>query len=272
MRILVLSDIHREYWKERDQRPRFDLTISRPDVVVLAGDIDKDAQAIPWANEAFAGVPVVYVHGNHEGYGEKLEKMQHRLRESAAATNGHVHLLERNEVTIDGVRFLGCTLWTNFRLHGDARYTFDRYECGTKINDYKSIRVASQGYRKLQTRDTEGIHHRSVKWLRERLEAPGQAGRTVVVTHMAPSARSVPPQYKNNPIAAAYASDLEDLVVQADLWIHGHMHDSVDYMIRDTRVVANPRGYPVRAKFQGYVEAGLVPENDDFNPNFIVEI
>jgi calcineurin-like phosphoesterase family protein len=104
-------------------------------------------------------------------------------------------------------------------------------------------------------------------WLRERLDAPF-AGKTVVVTHHLPSGRSIEPTHREHKIAPAYASNLELLVQRADLWIHGHVHWSVDYQIGRCRVICNPRGRPGRNR-----TCSAIPyENADFNSTLTVEI
>ena len=85
-------------------------------------------------------------------------------------------------------------------------------------------------------------HRHSIKWLSRELAKPF-AGKTVVVTHHAPSRRSVPDCYARHPATPAYASACDALVAQADLWIHGHVHQACEYTIGKCRVVCNPRGY-----------------------------
>ena len=111
------------------------------------------------------------------------------------------------------------------------------------MTDYRKIRVQPQ-YRRLRSLDTCALHHRSRRWLQAQLDAL-DGERVVVVTHHAPSVRSVPARYAADPLSAAYASNLDDLILSASplLWVHGHIHDSFDYVIGDTRVVCNPRGY-----------------------------
>ena len=100
------------------------------------------------------------------------------------------------------------------------------------MNDYQCIRLASKGYRKLRVSDTAQFHAQHKRWLQEKLDAPFD-GKTVVITHMAPSIRSVPDKYAYDPIAAAYASNLGHLVAKANVWIHGHTHSSFDYDIAE---------------------------------------
>ena len=259
MRLLILSDLHLEVW--RQYAPPIRLSESRPDVVILAGDIHTGARAVPWAAATFPGLPVLYVHGNHEGYGQNLDDAQNEIAVACAA-NGHVHFLHSSEHRIGNVRFLGTPLWTDFRLFGDDHKREAMALSGGAMNDYRRIRLASQNYRKLRPSDTERWHQAQRWWLEQQLAVPFE-GRTVVITHMAPSFLSVPDEYSSDPVSAAYASRLDDLVAQADLWVHGHMHTTSDYRIGKCRVVCNPCGYMKRSG---------APENWDFNSSFVVDI
>ena len=264
MRLLILSDLHHELW--RDDAPRGDLAISRPDAVILAGDIDTGSRAVAWAATAFAGLPVLYVHGNHEGYGHHLDKVRQELRAACAATP-NVHFLDADTHVItdpagNAVRFLGATLWTDFRLLGDDTRQAAMRDAEAVMNDYKRIRLANMGFRKLRAADTAMFHAQQKAWLARELAQPFE-GRTVVISHMAPSLLSVDDAYGSEGCSPAYASRLDDLAAQADLWVHGHLHVSRDYRIGSCRVVANPCGYKTR---------GGMPQNPQFNPNFIVEL
>ncbi|HTD05227.1 metallophosphoesterase [Undibacterium sp.] len=260
MKVLVLSDLHLDLWQ--DDGPRFDLATSRPDVVVLAGDIHKGAHGIVWAARMFSGIPVLYVAGNHEFYDANLETVLAEMADAARQT-ANVHFLDADEVVVGGTRFLGCTLWTNFRLMSEE--PADRQiamEAAQGSPDYKYIRLKSQKFRKLRPSDTARFHAEQRAWLQSKLAEPF-AGKTVVVTHMAPSLKSVAPESRLNPEAAVYASRLDELVSRADLWIHGHLHTSSDYPVGGGRVVCNPRGYQIR---------GNGPENPQFDPNCMVEL
>jgi len=259
MRLLVLSDLHLEVWREF--APRFDTSVSKPDVVILAGDIHTKSRAPAWAAEKFPGVPVLYIAGNHEFYGEAIETSGEAIRK-ACEIYSNVHYLDCGEYARSGVRFLGATLWTDFSLFSPDRKWSAMLDARAVMNDYQRIRVATAGYRKLHPQDTARLHAEQKKWLSEKLNEPFP-GRTVVVTHMAPSMRSVAPKYSADPVSAAFASNLEDLTVNADVWIHGHTHTSFDYQLGRCRVVANPLGYLMR---------GGGAENENFNPNFIVQV
>jgi len=259
MRILLLSDLHHELWREH--APVIDPSQSNPDVVILAGDINTGNKAVAWAAATFSKIPVVYVHGNHEAYGSNLEYVQRQIQ-VACENSSNVHFLNCGEFIHQGVRFLGATMWTDFRLFGDETRVVAMRESEMAMNDYRLIRLGSQSYRCLRASDTEALHIQQRAWLHEQLDTPFD-GKTVVVTHMAPTLQSVALQYASDLISATYASRLDALVEKADLWVHGHMHDSFDYRVGKCRVVCNPCGYR-------YSDGSI--ENQRFNPNFIIEI
>lgn len=248
MRVHVLSDLHLEF--EPFTPPEM-----AADVVVLAGDVDVGDRGIPWARGAFPQATVICVAGNHEHYGEALPRHTDKLRELARGSN--VHVLENERLIVDGVVFLGCTLWTDFALFGDPRIA--GVQATQWMTDYHRIRVGPE-YRKLRSIDTAGLHHHSLVWLRARTEeCRGQP--VVVVTHHAPSARSLADADRDDILSAAYASHLDDFVEQsgAALWVHGHVHVRRDYRIGSTRVLCNARGYPDE-------------DRGDFRPDLVVEV
>lgn len=255
MRLLVLSDLHIEHWG--DTLPT--LGTVPYDAVVIAGDIWKGTRAIAWAGTCFT-CPVLYVAGNHEAYGDAIDTVLDKLK-AAADKSLNVVFLNCNEAVFDGVRFVGATLWTDFKLYGDEMQTRAMNAAEQAMNDYHVIRVAARGYRRLSTTDTLGYHLKHRFYIEGVLSRPFE-GKTVVITHMAPSIKSVHPKYGGDSCNPYYASNLEGLVARADLWIHGHTHSSFDYQIGKCRVVCNPCGYPYNGR----------PENAFFNPNLIVEI
>jgi predicted phosphodiesterase len=231
MRLNLASDLHLEF--EPYDYPQVDA-----DLTVLAGDIGSGLRGLQWARQTFPGRPVVYVAGNHEYYAHALPKL---TRELGAAGDTAVHFLERRSVEACGVKFFGCTLWTDFQLLGNPSLARDTAQL--KMSDYRKIRVTPQ-YRRLQARDTLDLHYHSRRWLEAAVER-GETRGAVIVTHHAPSARSLPPALAADWLSPAYASDLEALIVasEARLWIHGHTHWPIDYQVGITRVISNPRGY-----------------------------
>jgi len=259
MRLLILSDLHLEF--RRHDPLRLDLGACRPDVVILAGDIDTGARAVPWAAQTFSGLPVLYVAGNHEAYGHELLAVESELRQACAAT-ANVHFLSCDQHVIGHVRFLGATLWTDFALYGAPEQASAMAQAEKVMADYHRITLAAPQARPLRAADTARLHARHKDWLSARLDEPFD-GATVVITHMAPSMRSVAARYAHDLTSASFASPLDALAARPALWIHGHMHDSFDYSVGAGRVVCNPCGYLLR---------GGGNENIAFDPGFIAEV
>ena len=155
---------------------------SNSDAVVFAGDIHIGDKGLKWILESVTDVPVIYVLGNHEYYGQIYPKLVRNLRSMAQGTN--VHVLENNSVVIDSIMFMGCTLWTDFELFGNPRVA--GYECQQVMNDFRKIRI-EPNYSKLRSIDAAVINKTSLKWLKDELTQPGADIKNVVVTHHAPT-------------------------------------------------------------------------------------
>ena len=248
MRIHILSDLHLEFHSHN-------LSTNNADIVVLAGDIHTRERGVIWAIENIQNIPVLYVLGNHEYYGAAYPKLISKLKKIAQNTN--VTILERDAITINNVTFFGCTLWTDFNLFGNAPYA--GYEATQVMSDFRKIRISPK-YSKLRSLDASIIHTKSLTWLQNSL-LKNKAEKSIVITHHAPSKKSIPQSFKEDILSAAYASHLDDFIINSEvnLWIHGHIHDSIDYKIGNTRIVCNPRGYPDEL-------------NPKFDRNFIVEV
>jgi predicted phosphodiesterase len=255
MKIALASDIHLEFGG-------LDLKNPGADVLVLAGDVCIAHDLKSYLKNRGLNIPttftfnkgsrfydffkackenfehVIYIAGNHEFYHNTHEETLETLYDLSSELN--IHFLDNSFVEINGVRFLGGTLWTNMK-NLDALTMLD---CGEWMNDYKQIRLASQGYRKLKPKDTVEFHSKSLTWLRSQLQT---VSKTVVVTHHAPSELSRHPRYHPDESTNwAYYSNLEGLVLdntQVALWCHGHTHEPHDYVLGTTRIVCNPRGY-----------------------------
>lgn len=253
MRLHVLSDIHTEQ-APYEPRP------AGADVIVLAGDIGRGTEGIAWARRwAQNGGderPILYVAGNHEFYGHSLPTLIGELREAAAGSS--VHVLENDEVVIDGVRFLGCTLWSDFDSDGRERRVRTMALCQRVVNDYRQIRFGRES-RALTAHDTRALHVASRDWLATQLARP-HAGPTVVLTHHAPLLRWRLPEGPMRAVAGAFASDLTALmgIDRVTLWIYGHTHRAADLEVGGTRVLSNPRGYR-EERVEGF-DRGLVAE------------
>ena len=267
MRIQLLSDLHLEH---SHRHPPFDLPAADADVVVLAGDIDNGTRAIDWAEKTFPGKAVLYVPGNHEYYDADLQTAARALR-ARARRSRNVRLLDNDELTLDGVRFLGSTLWTDFEVLG--RQNMDRAfaESLKYVVDFRTIRMGD-GF--LTPRQSVELHRAAAAFLQARLESHF-AGRTVVITHHAPHPNSVHPRWAGNFVNAAFVSDLTRLMGKSALWLHGHTHDSFDFAVHGTRVIANPMGYRTSnwQKPHGAQSAlRVTAENARFDPVLVVEV
>lgn len=240
MNIQILSDLHLEFGIP-------DFNFSGADLVVFAGDIHTGIKGIQWIKEQIKNKPVIYILGNHEYYHGAYPKTLYKIREAAQDSN--IHVLENKRIQIDGINFHGATLWTDFSIFGDPLYYGP--VCQAKMNDYRRIRI-NPAYSKLRSIDTFRIHQKSMAWLEHSLtETAGE--QNVVISHHAPSLRSVPEELKKDDITSAYASNLEAFIKknQPKIWIHGHLHQPVDYSIEDTRIICNPHGY-LDEKYKGF--------------------
>ena len=198
MRIQVLSDLHLEFGP-------IDLPKIEADLVVLAGDVHVKLNGIRWIRDNFSSTPVIYLAGNHEYYGEKHPRLLEKIREEAKGTN--IHLLENESLELGGYRFFGATLWTDMALHGDYHIGFGE---ALRMNDYKRIRK-TPSYRKMRPVDTRALHMETVRHLEKFMES-GDPRESVVITHHAPSLRSLPERRRDEPISCAYASHLDSFI------------------------------------------------------------
>lgn len=183
---------------------------------------------------------VVVVMGNHEFYGGNFVKHPKIYQDALKMWGTNIYLLEDSCIDFSEFRIIGSTLWTDC----DRGSPLAQYDIERSLNDYTHITTITEGnYRKLKPQDTIKKHKQSFAKLEELV----QVGKPViVVTHHAPSFRSVPESHKNAPSNPAYASNLEDFILDNPnirTWIHGHMHDPVDYLIGNCQVISNPRGY-----------------------------
>ena len=254
MRAWIISDLH-----ATDLEPfRSDrLLIPEADICICAGDISNSVElSIEYlARHISPHMPIVAVLGNHDCYGSTIDASvrtatQHQL-------NSRVLILENETVVVGDVRIIGATLWTDFEIeHGVAggelpladRQALAIGYCRRSLLDFHAISLSdrySDGMPGVLTANELIARHTiSREFIRSEL-AKVFPGKTVVLSHHAPSPRSLHPRSKGRPTNAAFASDLSDLIHQGrpDVWIHGHIHHFLDYHERQTRVLCNPRGY-----------------------------
>ena len=265
-RLALFSDLHLEFTGDDAFRP----AVEGADIVVLAGDIWIGTRGIEWAARTFSQ-PVLYIAGNHEFY-EKghFQQLPETLRAAAAATP-NVRYLEDEVVTIDGVRFVGATFWVDFCHDGDYARAANMHAAKMYSYDYGEIRMARPRAPanwkpcKLRPEVVAARHGRSRRFIETELARPF-AGPTVVVSHHAPAKESISSVRQPQHLDFLDASDVSALMhgpTAPALWLHGHVHHTVDIEIGATRVRANPRGYP-----GGVADGG----NPDFDPALLIEL
>lgn len=184
---------------------------------------------------------VIYVAGNHEFYhGRYPDALSWLALEMANYSN--IHFLDAGHIEIDDVTFVGGTLWTDMNK-GDPT-TMQMIE--GMMNDFRIIRNSQRNYSRFFPMDSV-IHHKATLEYIKSVVDSDSAKKYVVVGHHAPTPLSIHEMYKGDVwMNGGYHSDLSEFILdrpQIALWTHGHTHHPFDYMMGDTRVVCNPRGY-----------------------------
>ncbi len=261
MRIAIMSDLHLEFDRNG---PGFIPSALDADLVILAGDIHTRARSFDWINGHFV-IPAVYVLGNHEFYGSEIFETISLNRKRSTEGDGRTVFLECGAHVFElssgeRARVIGATLWTDFSIYGTRAQsmTFAEYS----LTDFRTIKIRNEDkVRALTPSDTLQFHLDSASFLESILSKKFE-GVTIVVTHHAPTSSSVAQKFEGSLLSPAFASNLETLILmhQPDLWVHGHVHDSFDYMIGATRVACNPRGY-----FPHEL-------NPEFDPTLVIEL
>lgn len=244
MNLAVVSDVHTEF--QPDGGRAFVDTIAAEaddvDVLVVAGDLGNFGyfqEPLCHLSERFP--QVVYVHGNHECYGASIARVRDEIRRVTGDLE-NVHFLDNEVVTIRGCRFVGTTMW--FRPH-PAMWQRERSKDDPHKDMMNDFEVVDDLLRTVPVENAKALSF---------LAAEVRRG-DVVVTHHAPCVPSVPKEFRRDPLSHLfYVCNQNDLIHERSpaVWIHGHIHDSWDYSLWGTRVVANPYGY----------------EGEELNPDF----
>ena len=266
-----MSDLHLEAHPDFHPRPAPDA-----DLLVLAGDVGSYQRGSSLPGDDFGlarfsprhgwPVPVLFVPGNHEYDALDFDATHAKLRELCDAFD--ITWLERETRVIDGIRFVGTTLWVDFDALPCAPGQPEPTETQLLKARHKAFRAANYYLEKAAATRygrpwlAEGWREQArvcQKWLRAALAQPFD-GTTVVVTHFAPSLRSADPRYGVTPGTAGFCNSLEPLMEQAQFWLHGHLHCPQDYVEEGCRVLANTLGYATKG------------EQEFFREDFVVDI
>ena len=270
MLISIYSDLHLEFGYQE---------LPGGEVLILAGDIcetrslrkefhqtkllDRVPGAFPcydfFKYECAKYEKVFMVAGNHEHYHGRLDKTHNELKEYLPK---NICLMENNVIDYNGVTFIGATLWTDLNRFDPITIQHLR----GILNDYRIIQNYYEDtglYHKLIPEYTYKLHKNTMKFFKETIEK-NRDNQVVVITHHGPSVLSIDEKYEHDVITnGGYVSDLSEFILDHENithWVHGHMHDPVDYTIGKTRIVSNPRGYVGHE------------DTSKFNPNFTLEV
>ncbi len=281
MRVQLASDLHLERNFDFVLRPT-----AGAEVLVLAGDVgsyqsgsaltgsDFGLQRFSPVRDGNTWKAVLFVPGNHEYDLLEFHATKDRLRETCESLG--IIWLDRQVVTIGQTRFIGTTLWSDFDAESRvlamrSGRNWQESDPDATIKRKKAFRAANHYLRKNTTRmsgqpmlaeDMRPVALECQAWLRGALDT-SFTGTTVVVTHFAPSLQSADPRYGLGPGTAGFCNSLEDLMVKADIWMHGHLHCHNDYCVQGIqdgreyrcRVVSNPLGYLEKGEQQGFSES-----------------
>jgi len=267
MKIRIASDLHLEV-EECASSPSsgrlataladdLQAGLGADDLLILAGDTHNRANGVKWVKRHFAHLDTLMIDGNHEFYGARFPR-QTRLNQ-LRAKGTKIRYLENQAFQKGGYHFFGATLWTDYAAFCDSAIAM--MYARKWVKDFQRIRLQTSDLPWICPEDLLAAHQESRQAIITFLESKDPS-KCVVVTHHAPSPKSVNASYRaNDPVNGSFASDLERIIgrFQPRLWVHGHMHLSCRYNLGDTEVICNPRGY------------GHTP-NPEFNSELTVEL
>lgn len=253
MKLYVTSDIHLEFADlDLQNRDAVDVLILSGDICV-AKDLDRPDERGDQVREFFRRISkdfpeIVYVMGNHEFYHGDFAKTQDLIQttlDRLEITN--IHLLEKGTWQHDDWLFVGGTLWTDFNQADPLTLWHARQN----MTDFGVTKNSAVPFYKFIPEHALEDHRRMKEYIHDVVQNGREQGRedhrVIVVGHHSPSRLSTHPRYQDDEIMnGCYSSRMEEFILdhpEIRLWTHGHTHEDFDYMIGNTRVVCNPRGY-----------------------------
>lgn len=257
-KIGLVSDLHLEGSNTQLENPGWDY-------LCIAGDLSVEHELIVhfFSYVAPIDIPIIYVLGNHEYEGKRLDENVNKLKNMLKPFD-NVHLLDNESIIIDGIKFIGSSLWTNFELNGvdekKKSMDFAKYN----VVDFSAIFMKNENssYVVLTPEKMAQMNDKSCDFIEYELRKVPFDGPKVVVSHFAPHPNSIAPQYAKYD-NSYWVSNLEHLMGFSDYWFHGHTHNSFNYEIEGTKVICNPRGFS---------RIYNIAQNANFQPDFFVEV
>lgn len=261
-KINILSDLHLEF-------SNFKLTEEHYDILVLAGDISQDIGALQlfFDRNLKKNIPVVYVLGNHEFEGKRFSEVVSKYKKLEKEYS-NLNVLYNESVDIDGIRFIGATLWSNFESKGiDFKDEVKKWAKNNVVDFSYIFKKNNENYNLKYSpwspEDMEKEFKKAYDFLSYELREKETEIPKFVVTHFAPHKNSIHEKYEKDLGTPYWCNHIEELLGFSEYWIHGHTHDSFYYEINRTKVMCNPRG--VSKTYD-------LSSNANFNKNLIVEV
>lgn len=265
MKITILSDIHLEsdiyYTPWKLYSPADEHTL------ILAGDViplrylqknDPEdlfcSSGVNFFNRACENFRnVIYVPGNHEYYHGDINELDAWFKNFANDMGWYnLHYLNADSIELDGMRFVGATLWTEV----------DPISMGTTARYMADYRTILSGKNRFTAAQSVALHRKHLEYFEATIKKDD-----IVITHHTPSHQSIAPQFKGNGLNPFFYNDLDEFILtkKPRIWVHGHTHASMDYMIGKTRIICNPKGY-----FNPYRYSS--PENPEFDERLLITL
>ncbi len=267
MKFLIASDLHIEFYKNTNIFNFFDISkLNEPTSLILAGDIGYPYHQnyeifIKQCSETFKNV--IIITGNHEYYcGLPISLVDEKISDIVKNFN-NVHFLQKNELIIDNIVILGCTLWT---------YIPDNISniVSRLINDYRKIIYLENGNEyQYDVEYNNNLNKEHIQWIFNNIEKYNNK-KIIVITHHLPSWNMIHPKYLSNKqdtsINWAFANNLDELILKSNnlhYWICGHSHSSNLKKIGNCQILLNPKGYPLKSNNH---------ENIEYNNSLIIDL
>lgn len=258
----LISDVHNEFFTSENHYNLPVIDNEKDMILIIAGDFT----SLSLAKEAAPAITsygkrfkhVLYIPGNHEYYKTRIDEPTNRRQFDNMNPEGleNIHFMIRDSITIDGTKFIGCTLWTN--INNNCPVT--QFHLDGRMSDFRVITYYDKvrdNYSRFRPVHWLLEHAKDIAFLKKEVEN-SEVDDIVVITHHAPSFRSQDDRYLDDQMSNhGYMNNLDLFVMdnpQIRYWVHGHIHKKLDYMINTTNVLCNPHGYSFHGEVTGFVD------------------